>query len=434
MTILTLTKVDVGMMEDVGTSANQLIQLDSNAKIPAVDGSLLTGMSAASGSSDPTISTNPGAVGTKFINTTDGEIFICTDATAGENVWINVGAGTGNIVPYVLQGSSYGYCCGGYLGKNGPAIYGKMIEKYSFVSDGNATDVADMISTRRGCRGNSSGTHGYITGGTQYAPQPAGTHNGIERFPFASDSDSVDWADMTNSKSNNTINTGNGTYGFAMGGDGSAAPYYTNVIDRFPFATETNATDWADMTAQNGGGGGASYISGGYGYSLGGNHQPGGSTNVIEKFPFASQTNATDVGDITLGRQGCGGASSETHGFCVGGLTVGNNPNNGAPLWSRVEIDKHSFASGGNSVDHGDIPVQAGAGANSVAATSSTTHCYFAGGMYFYNSSNHSYAREQIAKFAYASNVTASDVGDLVDARGTGIVDWGQDGASDHQV
>ena len=42
MTILTLTKVDVGMMEDVGTSANKLIQLDSNAKIPAVDGSLLT--------------------------------------------------------------------------------------------------------------------------------------------------------------------------------------------------------------------------------------------------------------------------------------------------------------------------------------------------------------------------------------------------------
>ena len=88
------------MMEDVGTSANQLVQLDSNAKIPAVDGSLLTGLGAASGSSDPTISTNPsGGVGTKFLNTTDGEIFICTDATAGANTWINVGAGTDNIEP-----------------------------------------------------------------------------------------------------------------------------------------------------------------------------------------------------------------------------------------------------------------------------------------------------------------------------------------------
>ena len=83
------------MMEDVGTSANQLIQLDSNGKIPAVDGSLVTGVtSGVSGSSDPTISTNPsGGVGTKFKNTTDGEIFICTDATAGANIWTNVGEG-----------------------------------------------------------------------------------------------------------------------------------------------------------------------------------------------------------------------------------------------------------------------------------------------------------------------------------------------------
>ena len=51
------------MMEDVGTSANKLIQLDSNGKIPAVDGSLLTGLiSGLSGSSDTTISTNPGTV------------------------------------------------------------------------------------------------------------------------------------------------------------------------------------------------------------------------------------------------------------------------------------------------------------------------------------------------------------------------------------
>ena len=96
MTILSLTKVDVSMMEDVGTSANQLIQLDSNAKIPAVDGSLLTGMSTTlSGASDPTLSTNPSGVGIKYKNTTDGEIFICTDATAGANVWINVGEDLG---------------------------------------------------------------------------------------------------------------------------------------------------------------------------------------------------------------------------------------------------------------------------------------------------------------------------------------------------
>ena len=140
-------------MEDVGTSANQLVQLDSNGKIPAVDGSLLTGLGGLSGSSDPTLSTNPGTVGTKFINTTDGEIFICTDATAGENVWTNVGAGSGTVVPYVYQGSSYGYCVSGY---HHPPGGWSNIDRYSYASDGNATDVGDLTVARRD------------PGGTQY--------------------------------------------------------------------------------------------------------------------------------------------------------------------------------------------------------------------------------------------------------------------------
>ena len=40
-----------------------------------------------SGSSDPTVSTNPSAVGDRFINTTSGELFVATDVTAGENIW-----------------------------------------------------------------------------------------------------------------------------------------------------------------------------------------------------------------------------------------------------------------------------------------------------------------------------------------------------------
>ena len=40
-----------------------------------------------SGSSDPTVSTNPSAVGARHINTTSGEIFVATTVTADENVW-----------------------------------------------------------------------------------------------------------------------------------------------------------------------------------------------------------------------------------------------------------------------------------------------------------------------------------------------------------
>ena len=35
-----------------------------------------------------------------------------------------------------------------------------------------------------------------------------------------------------------------------------------------------------------------------------------GSSNVIEKFPFSSDGNATDVGDLTVARNGAAGQSS----------------------------------------------------------------------------------------------------------------------------
>ena len=41
----------------------------------------------SSGSSNPTITTNPDAVGDRFVNTTSGEMFVATTVTTDENVW-----------------------------------------------------------------------------------------------------------------------------------------------------------------------------------------------------------------------------------------------------------------------------------------------------------------------------------------------------------
>ena len=58
----------------------------------------VSGNEVTESASDPTVSTNPsGGVGTLWLNTTSGEMFCCTDATAGANVWINIGDGTGQI-------------------------------------------------------------------------------------------------------------------------------------------------------------------------------------------------------------------------------------------------------------------------------------------------------------------------------------------------
>jgi len=51
--------------------------------------------------SDPSETTNPSAVGHLWINSTSGEQYICTDATTNNNIWTNVGDGTGDIPTYM---------------------------------------------------------------------------------------------------------------------------------------------------------------------------------------------------------------------------------------------------------------------------------------------------------------------------------------------
>jgi len=48
--------------------------------------------------SDPTVSTN-GTQGDLYLNKTTGEMWCLTDATAGSNVWTNIGDGTGGVAP-----------------------------------------------------------------------------------------------------------------------------------------------------------------------------------------------------------------------------------------------------------------------------------------------------------------------------------------------
>ncbi len=69
--------------------------------------------------------------------------------------------------------------------------------------------------------------------------------------------------------------------------------------------------------------------------------------NTIDKFPFSSDNNASDVGDLTLARSQCAGNSSSDNGYTSGGVDPG---------WARVNIiDKFPFVSDSNATDVGDI-------------------------------------------------------------------------------
>jgi hypothetical protein len=69
--------------------------------LPAIDGSAITNYGCKSvikSASDPLISTNPsGGVGTLWANTSNGKMYTCINATAGQNIWRNIGPHSGNI-------------------------------------------------------------------------------------------------------------------------------------------------------------------------------------------------------------------------------------------------------------------------------------------------------------------------------------------------
>ena len=80
---------------------------DLTGTLPALDGSALTSMPVTNklindvGEPHHNVNSPTAALGTIWVNTTTGETYICIDITTGQNKWINIGGGTGNIVKNV---------------------------------------------------------------------------------------------------------------------------------------------------------------------------------------------------------------------------------------------------------------------------------------------------------------------------------------------
>ena len=399
---MAITKIDSSMLEDV-SGADNLVKLDANAKIPACSGaSLSVKPGPIKNASDPAIDSNK-SLGAEWLNTTDGEMFICTDATTDENVWTNVGAGTGDVVPFVYQGTSYGYSLGGHLDYN-------VIQKFSFTSDGNSSDVGDLLASTYNGAGSQSATHGYYTNGYNWISGSPGVQTyDIQKFSFASGGNAVDtgyntFTEGTEYARSGTPSSTDGNYCYLAGGYNTTSGD-VSAIQRFAFDTSANATDVGDLSIRQQSGWGWSYNNT-HGYHAGGYTGyvapgwSGSNTTVILKYAFAaSGVTSSNVGNLTVARRHCNGQgiNSTTHGY-VGGGDAGSNDQ------SNV-VDRMSFASDGNATDHGDLHEHVSYGAGNAT---STTHGYVFGGI---NSSETKL--NKIQKFAFSSNTTGTDVGDL---------------------
>ena len=159
--------------------------------------------------------------------------------------------------------------------------------------------------------GNVSETHGYIGGGGGNTGAPYGWQNlwnTIQKMTFASDSDAVDSGQDLLAPWYNQANISSADYGWCTGGINTSGSS-ENVIQKFPFASSANATDIANLTlARDYGVGTGSHT---YGYTAGGFP----NNNVIDKFSFSSGADATDVGDLT--HAGSNGPGRGAGGFHV---------------------------------------------------------------------------------------------------------------------
>jgi hypothetical protein len=258
-----------------------------------------------------------------------------------------------------FQGTVAGFAAGGWGGPSTPHV--NVIDKFSFAFDQNATDHGDLTIGRYGFSGLSSDVHGYSAGGYDTG---AVVSNTIDKFAFATNSNAIDVGDLTQVVYNNG---GNSSKLIAQGfSSGSALPSSSNIIERIPFVTDTNSFDVGDLTVARGLQ--ASQTSNTHAYNSGGepsNASPG--TNVVDKFPFASTGYilATDVGDLTLSRGRTCGQSSLTHGYTSGGATTWPP---GGPF--SAVIDKFPFASDSNATSVGNLSDgrAIGAGASSVVS------------------------------------------------------------------
>ena len=297
---------------------------------------------------------------------------------------VNRSSGGGGGGGYSFQGSTSGYTSGG-------SIYGNsnVIDKFPFSSDSNATDVGDLSVARRQLTGQSSSDNGYSSGGV------IPSANVIDKFPFSSDANATDVGDLTVGR-RDVSGQSSSTHGYTSGGTDDPSNPSCNIIDKFSFSSDGNATDVGDLTLSRKDSSGQTSST--HGYTSGGirpeNPGPTRLVNPIDKFPFSSDGNATDVGDLLACSRNTSGQSSTTHGYAAGGFT---------PPYSNV-IQKFSFTSDGNATDVGDLTAPQALG----AGQSSTTNGYTSGR---YPPSN------AIEKFPFATDANATDVGDLTVTR-----------------
>jgi hypothetical protein len=204
-------------------------------------------------------------------------------------------------------------------------------------------------------------TYGFAGGGR--ASTPSGGTNIIVRFPFSSENAQTSVGTTTNPFGYAGIGVSSATFGYNTGDDtdGNVKKWPFSA----PFASSTlvgsSTVGGSNRHSNN------ASIPNSKGYGVGGGSNP---QNVIQKFPFASDTNATTIGYLSFGTRDFASSNSDVSGYSTGGY----NNYVGGSYFNRIE--KFPFATDGNSVGTASIRVRT---RESNGAASPTSGYHFGG-------------------------------------------------------
>jgi len=238
----------------------------------------------------------------------------------------------------------YGYVIGGVSPNRSPSYTG-VVMRHTLANSGNMTNMPVQVPNSPHVQQTNSTPMGpgagdyvyYLTGGYPNT-------NSIHKYGAAGDAPYVDVGDIA-ATLKQTATTNSATHGYVMGGIRTTPPYTFGNIEKFPFATDENATDVGDLAVNAAAGMGG--ITPTHGYHLGGfsggTGSPPGTKNHIQKFPFASDGNASDVADMAETRYEGGAGQSQTHIYTVGGTGT------------ATVADKTPYASDTNSTSIGSL-------------------------------------------------------------------------------
>jgi len=215
-----------------------------------------------------------------------------------------------------------------------------IIDYVTSSSTGNASDFGDLTQDQDGLTGCADANIGRGFIGPSYVDQDQ-----LEYITISTTGNSSDFGTLTVNAYARAA-TSDGIYGWWHGGGPNSAG--TNVIEYIVTATLGNGVDWGDLHR------------GYFAYSctcsvdaarvvqLGGYHgSPNTYADWIYYYTTTSAGNASDFGDLTVGRSGIATTGNGTRAVAEGGFQSGGPHTN--------IIDYITIASTGNATDFGDL-------------------------------------------------------------------------------